>query len=228
MSQADAVLKRCFLTWYDTERPLPEREEAVRSIIRVLLPHLRLPAPSRAIEALRKEEHVQETWRELFDPVARRLAHVEPGQLIRHARNVLRRRALLALHRTLAGQGGPEGNSMVIEEREPGLFEESESRLQLDAGHVAKYLGALEFEERMAVLLTSCPDRIRTEDWLRLVPAGGRRPVVALEPGEASRLLWPPEAGEDSEARRRRVHQLRERRRRALARLLELVGGEED
>lgn len=196
-----------------------EREEAARTCVRELLPHLWLPSSLRALEALKEEELVQETWRELFEPAARRLAEVEPEQLIPHARGVLRHRALLALRQTLdAGL-------------EPGSFEEETSEEEMpwshgDIGLEVRHLEALDFEERMAVLLTTCPDRIRAEDWRRLVPAGDGRPAGPLDPETASRLLWPPREGEDSETPPWRAHQLRERRHRALARLLELADGE--
>jgi hypothetical protein len=208
-------LKHCFLTWYDTERPLHEREEAARACVRELLPHLWLPSSLRAIDALKEEELVQGTWRELFEPTTQRMAEVEPEQLIPHARSVLRHWASLALRRTLDA------------ELEPWPFEEATSWSHGNIGLEVRHLEALDFEERMAVLLTTCLDRIRAEDWRRLAPAEGERPAGPLDPETASRLLWPPKEGEDSEAPPWRVHQLRERRQRALARLLELADGEQ-
>lgn len=81
---------------------------------------------------------------------------------------------------------------------------------QLVDAHIALSIAEkLDGKGRLAVLLTSAPNRISSEDWRSLAashpPPPPRRPSFPLDADEASRLMYPPPSEEsDAEIKRRR------------------------
>lgn len=221
------ALKQHLLCWYDTARARPERDAAARAAVAALLPHLHLPAALRRIDGVQEQDLVQDVLRVLFDPARRHLADVPAPKIVAYAREALRRRALSVIRVAIGRREADPHEIALAVGIEPGSEAPSDQAVRRfeilrDLPRMLHRLDALAWEDRMAVLLTTCPDRISDEDWLRLVPGGGLRPGEALSREEASRLLRPPDRAEDAAARRRRHDWLQKRLDRALAKLLAL------
>ncbi len=81
---------------------------------------------------------------------------------------------------------------------------------RLDASRAIDIAATLGCKGRLAILLTTRPDRIADEDWLELVaslpPPPPQRPIEPLDREDASMLLYPPHGPEDSKRRNQRLN----------------------
>lgn len=101
---------------------------------------------------------------------------------------------------------------------------------RIDAARAIAIAERLSRPGRLAVLLTSRPDRIANEDWRSLVaslpPPPPPPPQVALDRDEASRLLYPPQDPESAKMRHQRLNSFDKAYKRALAQIRQAL--EED
>ncbi len=101
---------------------------------------------------------------------------------------------------------------------------------RIDAARAIAIAERLSRPGRLAVLLTSRPDRIANEDWRSLVaslpPPSPPPPQVALDRDEASRLLYPPQDPESAKMRHQRLNSFDKAYKRALAQIRQAL--EED
>lgn len=92
---------------------------------------------------------------------------------------------------------------------------------QIDAGRAIEIAESLGGKGRLAVLLTTRPDRISDTDWRALVadlpPPPPVRPSTAIEREEASMLLYPPGEREATAARNQRLNSFDKTYKRATA-----------
>jgi hypothetical protein len=95
----------------------------------------------------------------------------------------------------------------------------------LTAERAIEIADELEGKGRLAILLTTRPDRIGEGEWAALVadhpPPPPPRPVDPLDREEASALLFPPSGLETKEARRQRLNSFDAAYRRAAGRIRE-------
>lgn len=98
---------------------------------------------------------------------------------------------------------------------------------QIDATRAIEIASRLTSRGRLAVLLTTRPDRITDADWESLVeslpPPPPPRPREALDREEASLLLYPPEGEEDAKQRHQRLNSFDKAFTRAVAKIRELM-----
>lgn len=82
--------------------------------------------------------------------------------------------------------------------------------VRIDAARAVRIAESLSGKGRLAVLLTTRPDRISDEEWAALVadfpPPPPARPQIAVEREEASLLLYPPSAPETTTQRYQRLN----------------------
>lgn len=94
---------------------------------------------------------------------------------------------------------------------------------RVDAARAVEIACTLSGKGRLAVLLTSRPDRITDEDWRALVaslpPPPPPRPRAALDRDEASRLLFPPSGPEIAKQRNQRLNSFDRAFKRALVQI---------
>ena len=98
----------------------------------------------------------------------------------------------------------------------------------IDAERAIRIAEALDGRGRLAVLLTTRPDRISTKDWDDLVaalpPPPPERPNEPLEREAASMLLYPPREGSETAAQRyQRLNSFDKAYTRAVARIREAL-----
>ena len=109
----------------------------------------------------------------------------------------------------------------------PGA-EAAETRL--DVERAMKIAETLEGKGRLAVLLTTRPDRISDTDWMSLVaslpPPPPRRPAEAVDRDEASMLLYPPRGPETTTDRYQRLNSFDKTYKRAIAAIRVALGVE--
>jgi hypothetical protein len=99
------------------------------------------------------------------------------------------------------------------------VAEEVEARI--DADRAVRVAESLPGKGRLAVLLTSRPDRIPDDEWSAFVatlpPPPPPRPHAALEREAASRLLFPPQGPETTAQRYQRLNSFDKAYKRAIA-----------
>ena len=112
-----------------------------------------------------------------------------------YAKTVFRNALTTALRKW--GPRGARSSEVAahIEQRETASPSEEAER-RLDVERAVRIAESLPGKGRLAVLLTSCPDKISDRDWADVVvgwpPPPPERPSAALEREEASLLLYPP------------------------------------
>lgn len=112
----------------------------------------------------------------------------------------------------------------------PGpAYEEVERARDLE--RVLEIAAQLEGKGRLALLLTTAPDRIPQSDWEALVagrpPPPPKRPDVPVEKDAASHLLFPPVGPETEAMRRQRMNSFEKCYARAVARIRVALTGDE-
>ncbi len=100
--------------------------------------------------------------------------------------------------------------------------------VRMDAKRAVEVAAELEGKGRLAVLLTTHPDRIADSDWAALAaslpPPPPTRPRTAMDRDEASKLLYPPRAPETNAARYQRLNSFDKVYRRAIASIRKRLG----
>lgn len=100
--------------------------------------------------------------------------------------------------------------------------------VRLDAEHALRVAEQLDGKGKMAILLTTRPDRITDADWqevaANLPPPPPSRPTVPLDREEASRLLYPPGPNETATQRYQRLNSFDKAFKRAVAVVREALG----
>lgn len=103
-----------------------------------------------------------------------------------------------------------------------------EVAIRLDAESALRIAEQLDGKGRLAILLTTRPDRISDPDWegltASLPPPPPPRPTVPLDREEASLLLYPPAAGETTTERYQRLNSFDKAFKRAVAVVREALG----
>lgn len=103
-----------------------------------------------------------------------------------------------------------------------------EIAVRLDAERAVRIAEQLDGKGRLAILLTTRPDRIPDADWdelaAHLPPPPPPRPTVPLDREEASLLLYPPAAGETTTERYQRLNSFDKAFKRAIAVVREALG----
>lgn len=93
--------------------------------------------------------------------------------------------------------------------------------VRIDAERAVRIAESLPGKGRLAVLLTTRPDRISDEEWAAVVadlpPPPPARPQIPLEREEASLLLYPPSAPETTTQRYQRLNSFDKTYKRAIA-----------
>ena len=114
----------------------------------------------------------------------------------------------------------------LLRHREPGRAAED----RVDAARAVEICAQLSIKRRLAVLLTTRPDCITTDDWRTIVvalpPPPPERPSVPLDIDAASRLLYPSSQSETDKERYQRVNTFTKTFKRAVAdirRALEVI-----
>ena len=221
-------IHRDVLIWYDADRSQREREVAARGAISRIEPLLHLS--HRVVAAIGEqaaEDVRQETYRKLMSPERKVLSTVPPAATIQYIRKLLLNRALDALRATSRRKQVEE---LPGDDQLSGLLDaahqidvEATLEREREMARLSDRVSTLEVEDRVGLLLTMCPDRIKPTDWKTLF--GQRRPAIEppenpLDDDHASLLLWPPSGPETRDARARRMDRFRKRRARALDVLL--------
>lgn len=103
-----------------------------------------------------------------------------------------------------------------------------EVAVRLDAERALHIAEQLDGKGRLAILLTTRPDRISDADWdelaAHLPPPPPPRPTVPLGREEASLLLYPPAAGETTTERYQRLNSFDKAFKRAIAVVRQALG----